>query len=100
MSLKRKHQPQRTCVGCGKVQSKKLLIRVVRTSDGVQVDQTGKLSGRGAYLHPKRSCWGKGLASNLNHALRTKITTQEEERLRIFMASLPEESESESTEEA
>lgn len=90
MPTKRKHQPQRTCVGCGEVQSKQSLIRVVRTSEGVRVDQTRKLSGRGAYLHPKRSCWEKGLSGTLNRALKTNITPDDSEHLRAFMASLPE----------
>ncbi|OQY36197.1 MAG: hypothetical protein B6I38_00145 [Anaerolineaceae bacterium 4572_5.1] len=90
MASKRKHQPQRTCVGCGEVQSKQTLIRVVRTPEGVQVDQTRKLSGRGAYLHPKRSCWEKGLSRTLGHALKIELTLDDKERLRTFMMSLPE----------
>ena len=55
-----KHIPQRTCVGCREVLSKRQLLRIVRTAEGVRVDPTGKLAGRGAYLHDKRSCCVRG----------------------------------------
>ena len=43
--------PMRTCVVTKEKLEKKDLIRVVRLKDGtIQVDPTGKLGGRGAYL--------------------------------------------------
>ena len=42
--------PMRTCVITREKLPKRELIRVVRTSDGVIVDTTGKVNGRGAYL--------------------------------------------------
>ena len=45
---KNKHIPQRTCVGCHTVLPKKSMTRLVRTSEGIQIDHTGKLAGRGA----------------------------------------------------
>ena len=46
--------PMRKCVATGESLPKKELIRVVRTPDGnVEIDETGKKNGRGAYL--KRS---------------------------------------------
>jgi hypothetical protein len=42
-----KHIPQRTCVGCREVLPKRALIRVVRTAEGVRIDATSKLAGRG-----------------------------------------------------
>jgi predicted RNA-binding protein YlxR (DUF448 family) len=66
------------------------MTRVARTPDGVQVDQSGKLPGRGAYLHDLRSCWERGLKGPLAHALKTEITAEERERLLAFMQSLPE----------
>ncbi len=85
-----KHIPQRTCVGCREVLAKRQLLRVVRTTDGVQVDPTGKLAGRGAYLHDKRSCWERGLKGALTHALKTEISAEDRARLQEFMNSLPE----------
>ena len=90
-SAKKKHVPQRTCVGCREVLSKRMLIRVVRSPDGVQIDPTGKMSGRGAYLHDKRSCWERGLKGALAHALKTELMDKDRENLLAYMASLPEE---------
>ena len=43
--------PLRTCVVTREKLEKKDLIRVVRTPNGtVEIDETGKLNGRGAYL--------------------------------------------------
>jgi uncharacterized protein len=88
-----KHVPQRTCVGCRESLAKRSLIRVVRTQQGVCVDPTGKVAGRGAYLHDRQSCWERGIKGALTHALKTELTDQDRENLRAFMASLPEESE-------
>ncbi len=90
MNRKRKHQPQRTCIGCREVQSKQSLIRIVYTQEGVQIDPTGKLPGRGAYLHLQRSCWDKALAKTLSHSLRTNLTDDDRERLRAFISTLSE----------
>lgn len=67
------------------------MIRIVHGPDGVQVDLTGKMAGRGAYLHNQRSCWERGLKGALANALKTEITIEERERLIAFSASLPDE---------
>jgi hypothetical protein len=87
-----KHVPQRTCVGCHTVRPKLTLVRVVRTPEGVKVDPTGKLNGRGAYLHNSRSCWERGLSGALKNALKVELTTEDKQRLEAFMDSLPAES--------
>jgi len=70
--------------------AKRQLVRIVRTTDGVLVDPTGKLAGRGAYLHDRRSCWEAGLKGSLAHALKTDLTAAEREHLQVFMNTLPE----------
>lgn len=85
-----KHIPQRTCVGCREILSKRQLLRIVRTAEGVRVDPTGKLAGRGAYLHDKRSCWARGLKGALAHALKAEIGQEDRARLEEFMHTLPE----------
>lgn len=82
-----KHIPQRTCVGCREVLSKRSLIRIIKGPEGVAVDLTGKAHGRGAYLHDERSCWEHGLKGALDHALRTKLTDQEKEKLLAYLES-------------
>ena len=53
---RRGHEPQRRCVICGRAGAKRGMVRLVRTGEGrVQVDPTGKRSGRGAYI-----CLGVG----------------------------------------
>ena len=86
-----KHVPQRTCVGCRTVLAKRELIRIVRTAEGMQVDPTGKLAGRGAYLHDRRSCWERGLRGGLSHALKVELTPEDRERLEMFASTLPAE---------
>ena len=84
-----KHIPHRTCVGCRSVLSKRSLVRLVRRPEGVLVDPTGKLAGRGAYLHNRRSCWEKGLNGPLAHALKITLTTDDTQRLHQFIQTLP-----------
>jgi len=90
---KKKHIPQRTCVGCRTVQPKRSMTRVVRTADGIQIDLTGKLPGRGAYLHNTLNCWERGLKSGLSRALKTEISPDDRQRISDFMASLSDENE-------
>ena len=47
----------RTCVGCREEAGKADLIRVVRRADGgAAVDRTGRVAGRGAYVHDDPAC--------------------------------------------
>jgi len=85
-----KHIPQRTCIGCRSVLSKRELIRLVRRSEGIVIDPTSKLDGRGAYLHNQRSCWERGLKGTLAHALKVSLTPADLELLDEFMKTLPE----------
>jgi len=54
----------------------------------VQVDLTGKLAGRGAYLHNRRECWDKALKGALANALRTKISAEERTALEEYSKNL------------
>ncbi|MDD2923501.1 MAG: YlxR family protein [Anaerolineales bacterium] len=85
-----KHIPQRTCVGCREVLPKRQMVRVVRTADGIQVDPTGKLAGRGAYLHDQRECWARGLRGALANALKAELSADDRARLENFMNALPQ----------
>ena len=77
-----KHVPQRTCIACCQVKSKRELIRVVRAPDGnVSVDESGKANGRGAYLCRDRVCWekavgqlGRASSSPLAHSLKVNLS--------------------------
>ena len=71
------------------------MVRIVRTADGVQIDPTGKLPGRGAYLHDRRECWERGLKGALDRALKTSLTPDDRARLEEFMSRLPAEARAE-----
>ena len=66
------------------------MVRVVRTADGVRVDPTGKLAGRGAYLHDRRECWVRGLRGALANALKAELTAEDRGQLESFMITLPQ----------
>jgi len=84
-----KHKPQRMCVACRQSQDKKSLIRLVRTPEGVVVDPTGKLAGRGAYLHADPVCWEKGVKKHLEKALNTALSDTDQEELIKYQDSFP-----------
>ena len=45
------------CVGCRKQGLKPELVRFVRLADGhLTPDPTGRMPGRGAYVHPDEAC--------------------------------------------
>jgi len=90
-SRRRKHVPQRTCVACRTGRPKRELVRIVCTPEGaVTVDETGKRSGRGAYLCRQRACWEMALAQQrLGFALKTTLTPEAEAQLREYAAGLP-----------
>ena len=90
-----RHVPQRTCIGCRTVKPKRQLIRVVRVADGaVEVDPTGKKSGRGTYLCKQRSCWEAALKKErLDRALRTKVAPEYRRGLASYAETLPQSSE-------
>ena len=87
----KKHKPLRMCVGCRQVEEKSDLVRVVKTPDGVMIDDTGKLNGRGAYLHERKICWVKALSGSLAKSLQTHLSDPDLERLHAYKDSLPEE---------
>src|SRR5689334_6983058 len=87
-----KHVPQRTCIACRTVNSKRGMVRIVRTPAGtVEIDPTGKKSGRGAYLCRTRECWTTALQKkDLEYALKTAISTEDKATLVAFIDTLPE----------
>lgn len=89
-----KHIPQRTCVGCREVLAKRSLMRIVRTTRGIQLDPSGKIDGRGAYIHNKRSCWERALKGALTHALKAEFSEQDYQVLRDYLSGLPSEEQS------
>ena len=73
--MKVKKIPQRKCLGCGEMKSKKELIRVVRSPEGdISLDLTGKKAGRGAYVCPDKECITKAYKGHrLEKALEKQV---------------------------
>ncbi|MFQ5987273.1 MAG: RNase P modulator RnpM [Dehalococcoidia bacterium] len=86
-----KHIPQRTCIGCRQTRPKRELVRIVRNTTGaVEVDPTGKKSGRGAYLCKAKGCWEAALKKErLDRALRIKIAQENRRELAQYAEMLP-----------
>jgi uncharacterized protein len=89
-----KHVPQRTCVACRTTGAKRGLVRVVRTASGnVEVDETGKKPGRGAYLCRTKECWNRAIKGKvLEYALKTAITSEDKAALQAYADTLESES--------
>ena len=85
-----KRLPQRTCVACRQVKTKRDLVRIVKTIDeGVLVDVAGKKPGRGSYLCKVKGCWENGLkGGRLEYVMRTTLTQQDRQRLEEYAERL------------
>ena len=81
--------PQRQCMGCRERKGKKEMIRVVRCTDGnVQLDFSGKVNGRGAYICPNLGCLKKARKSlALDRSLEVTIPEEVYDRLEKEMAA-------------
>ena len=79
-----KRQPQRTCMGCNEKKDKKELIRIVKNKENqINIDKTGKMEGRGAYLCEDIKCLEKVIKSKrLEKTLDMKISDEIYENLR------------------
>lgn len=82
--------PQRQCIGCGEMKSKREMIRVLRTPEGeFTLDATGRKNGRGAYLCRSMECFqkavrGKGLERSFKMAIPKEVyETLEKEMERL-----------------
>ncbi len=78
-----KRIPQRQCMGCRERRNKRDMIRVVRTPDGaVNLDFSGKMNGRGAYICPDPECLKRALKSkSLDRSLEVTIPEEVYDRL-------------------
>lgn len=73
--MQEKRVPLRKCIGCGEMSGKKTLLRIVRSKEGVvEVDPTGKKSGRGAYICREPECFSQvRRQKKLERALKCQI---------------------------
>lgn len=79
-----KKKPARTCMACNEQKEKNDLIRIVKSKDGIiDVDLTGKKSGRGAYICKSEACLDKLIKSKrLERIFEQEISSEIYESLR------------------
>lgn len=82
--MKKKKVPLRICVGCQEPKNKKEMIRIVLTPEGnVEIDKTGKKSGRGAYICATSECLERAYKEHrLERSLKTKVSDEIYETLK------------------
>jgi uncharacterized protein len=91
--IKKRKIPMRICIGCQEKMPKKELVRVVRSPEGtVELDLTGKRSGRGAYICPREDCFkkavkGKRLEKNLQQPVSDELIAEISEALKKVPAN-------------
>ena len=93
MTLKPRKIPMRMCAGCRTRRPKRELCRVVRTpQQTVEVDATGKRSGRGAYVCADNpACLEKAVKTRaLERALEMSVGLEVYEELKTRLKPLPE----------
>ena len=84
--MKTRKIPMRMCVVTREKYPKKELIRIVRTEDGIKVDETGKLNGRGAYLKKDLEVFEKAKKTKvLDRMLEQKIPDEVFEELKTIL---------------
>lgn len=78
MKVSPKKIPQRMCLGCREMKPKREMTRIVRTVDGkIEIDPTGKKSGRGTYICKEPKCLETALnEDSLSRALAFKVTKE------------------------
>ena len=76
--------PERTCMGCNIKKPKKEFIRIVKSKEGnIDIDRTGKMQGRGAYICDNIECLEKLIKSKrLEKVFDMKISEEIYEKLR------------------
>ena len=79
-----KNIPQRTCSVCRTQKNKNELLRIVKNKDNIiKVDETGKQSGRGAYICYDMECLEKAQKrKGLEKALEIKIEDEIYEQMK------------------
>lgn len=76
--------PQRSCVVCRAKKDKNELIRMVRNKNNeINIDEKGKLEGKGAYICDSIDCFEKAKKTKaLERALEVEIPNEIYENLR------------------
>lgn len=81
---KTKKTPQRMCIACRTMHDKSELVRFVKSADGaINLDATGKLAGRGAYICNNLTCANKAVKTKaLNRAFKCNVDSTVLEKIK------------------
>ncbi len=71
-----KKQPERTCAVCRRKALKSEFIKIVKTANGIMLDNSYKINGRSVYICKENDC--------INKAIKTKVVN------RAFKKEVPE----------
>jgi predicted RNA-binding protein YlxR (DUF448 family) len=88
--MSQKIQPRkphlRRCTGCQEMKDKRSLIRAVRTEAGIELDETGKKAGRGAYICANPECFEKAYRQKgLERSFKQPVLPEVYEKLKTEM---------------
>ena len=80
----RRHIPQRSCIVCRLKAAKDKLLRIVRLPDGsLNLDVSGRLSARGAYVCDSVKCWETAVERGaIERALKVRLEAGAIDKLR------------------
>lgn len=87
-----KKVPMRMCVACRNMKPKKELLRIVKNEDAqAQMDKTGRMPGRGAYVCASKACVSKAAKQKqLERALECSVSKELLEEIEARIALLEE----------
>lgn len=85
--MKKRKIPLRKCIVCGENKTKEELIRIVSNKEeGILVDPTYKMNGRGAYICKNKACIENAMKNKkLNHAFKTNVNQEIYEELLSYV---------------
>ena len=80
--MKEKKVPERRCIGCMSSRPKQELLRIVAGADGLKIDPSGRMPGRGAYLCKNSECVKLAVKKNaFARNLKADVSKQQAEQL-------------------
>ncbi|WP_288783547.1 YlxR family protein [uncultured Cutibacterium sp.] len=66
-------RPQRTCVGCRRIDDPANMRRYVLVDGVVVADLTGHAQGRGAHVHLNNECWRRAVSGGFARSFRARV---------------------------
>jgi hypothetical protein len=88
-TAKQPHAPQRTCVGCRRVDAQSQLVRAVADATGRMRFDTGcwRSPGRGCYIHRAKTCVQAAVRGGFERSLRRRLRLHDDEIQAVLATS-------------